>query len=285
MKRPSAGAVLVLLLAPAAQAQNLTTQQSLDLAVKIKTKVNDLAYAQCLASTDESRQSAISLNTAGLIKSLTGSLSLNDRKRVIRGAIDAPAAIRPVMDAHIRDCLQRRTPRIEQDLLTLAQQLQQPIAAAAGVPSVVALHFTYRRQASLDPRRYSENVRLNLHESATVINRNLAPQSEADSSPWFEHVYHPYPSGRVEGTITATPLNSRLTADQPPGRKFVLTGRRPCHARKSNTTISTVSRAARARAHRAPPAGCVRASSRLAYGGGFPPFPGHGRRRHPFAAG
>lgn len=222
MKRPSAGAILVLLLAPAAQAQNLTTQQSIDLAVKIKTKVNDLAYAQCLAGTDESRQSAISLNIAGLIKSLTGSLSLNDRKRVIRGAIDAPAAIRPAMDEHIRDCLQRRTPRIEQDLLNLAQQLQQPTTAAAGMPSVVDLHFTYRRQASLDPRRYSENVRLNLREGATVISRNLAPQSETDGSPWFEHVYHPYPSGRVEGTITATPLNSRLTADQTPRAQICL---------------------------------------------------------------
>ena len=222
MKRSSAGVVLALLLAPAAQAQDLTTEQSIALAVKIKTKVNDLAYAQCLASTDESRQSAISLNIAGLIKSLTGSLSSNDRKRVLRGAIDAPAAIRPTMDEHIRDCLQRHTPQIEQDLLSLAQQLQQPIAAASGVPNVIDLHFTYHRGASLNARRYSDNLRLNLQEGNAYVDENLAPQSAPDGSPWFHHVYFPYPSSRVVGAITAKPLDARLMADQVPKAQICL---------------------------------------------------------------
>lgn len=222
MRAAGAVAGIAALLAFATPAHALTDQQAYALALKVKNDATNVAYQRCLASTEEVRQRGFTFNIAALIEALTGGLSLNERKRVARGAFDLPATVRVTADAHVRACVTNLAPQIEQQLLRSSQAVPPPARAANALPNVIDLRFTYRRSASLDRRRFGDTVRLNLQEGGAVVSENLAPQSAQDGRPFFHHVYYPYPSARVTGVVAPSPLDSRLTADQTPSARFCL---------------------------------------------------------------
>lgn len=192
-------------------------QAELALARQVKAAAVEHAYKICLAGQETVREVNLLTRISTAVRSLLQGLSFSERQRVIRGAIDAPASVRVTADAKVRACLERQTPAIEQNLM---DQLRRGVAASAGsggYPGAIDVTFTYDRNQSLDPRLYSENLRINLAEAGRrPFSMNVASQSRPDGSPYFVYTYFPFPSRRVEGTISAKPVNSRLTADQVP---------------------------------------------------------------------
>lgn len=211
------------LIAADAEAQVLDNNAARQLSLQLRQKAQDLADQRCLAGREISSQNSVSF-LAGLrsfIRAVTGGLTFAGRQRVIRGAIDAPASVRVAADAAIRACLERQTPLIEASLLSEARQASGATVGTGFYPPVIDVRFTYRRNLSLDPAKYSENLRVNFIEGGRVRpSLNIASQSDPAGSPYFFYTYAPFPTQRVEGAIAAKPLDSRLTADQAPRAKI-----------------------------------------------------------------
>jgi hypothetical protein len=208
----------VLLALPAASQTELTRTQAYQLTLKVKNDAVALAERQCLASTEQTRERSIGLigQISGAIRSMFGGVTARDRQRVVRGAIDAPSTVYLAANGQIRDCIARYLPAIEQRLLE-ESRVGAPGAATGGFPGAIDVRFTYRRSDSLDPHRYSDNLRVNLREPGRPpVDANIASQSGQDGSPFFFYTYFPFPKGQVHGTISAKPIDSRLTADQVP---------------------------------------------------------------------
>ena len=213
------GLALTALFAGDASAQSLSTNATYELAIRVRNDAADLAYRRCVAGQETTREASVDFRAKilSLVRTLTGGLAFSDRQRVTRGAIDAPASVRVELDSRIRACLLQLTPVIENQLLVIAREKIASGTGLGGYPPAIEVRFTYRRTASLDPARYHDNLRVSLTEGGRARpSVNVANQSESDGSPFFFYPYVPFPLQRVQGTISAKPLNSRLTADQVP---------------------------------------------------------------------
>ena len=211
-----AALALAALLSTAASAQ-VDAQADLALARKVKSAAVEQAYKICLAGQETVRQVNLLTRISTAVRSLLHGLSFSDRRRVIRGAIDAPGSVRVIADREVRACLERQTPVIEQSFIAQLRRDGSTAAGSGGYPGAIDVLFTYDRNQSLDARLYSENLRINLGEPGRPpFSLNVASQYRPDGSPFFVYTYFPFPSRRVEGTISAKPVNSRLTADQVP---------------------------------------------------------------------
>jgi hypothetical protein len=209
--------VATALVSTAAPAQQAGSQANFELAVKVKKAAADLAYRRCLAGQETIHEVNLLGRISTAVQSMLKGLSFSDRQRVIRGAIDAPASVRLTADRDVRACLERQTPAIEQSLMAELRRDGSTGAGTGGYPGAIDVLFTYNRKESLDPRLYSDNLRINLSEAGRrPFSMNVASQSRPDGSPYFVYTYFPFPSRRVEGTISAKPVNSRLTGDQVP---------------------------------------------------------------------
>jgi hypothetical protein len=214
-------------------AQSMTPAARIALIAKVNETALKEAERMCLVGEDRLRERKVGV-LAGLtaaIKGLFVGLQTSDRQRVSRGALDAPAAVYGQEQTNMRTCMARLAPVRAKALLDAAFSSDAPTAGTDGYPPAIDVRFNYRRTASLDPAAFDNNLRVTLREPGRQPrDTNLASQSDPGGSPYFSYTYYPFPKGQVQGTLSAKPLNSRLTADQAP-RAAICFERAPRSAR------------------------------------------------------
>jgi hypothetical protein len=188
---------------PAALAQSsgadIASRQSDELArrLQVLTQLVELSERTCLSNHTSKESAGISLTLAGIKNSLRSAVGLEWQVKELRGASEQlTGTVAKIENDDIRKCMNEKVA----PAYVLINATIMAADPGAAWPEPIDFRFNFKRVASNDPAKYSENLRVVLLRSARgPMTRRITTQPD---STYQLDIPYPASSELINGTIT-----------------------------------------------------------------------------------
>jgi hypothetical protein len=166
------------------------------------TQLLELSERACLSSHTQAESAGISITLHAILSSVTSGVGIERQVKELRGASEQmTGAVAKLENDEIRKCLNEKlAPAFAQANSSLFPESNP----GATWPEPIDFRFNFTRNASRDPAKYSENLRINLLRSnRSPVTRRITNQFDPGGVPYYQvDISYPTNSELIKGQIT-----------------------------------------------------------------------------------
>ena len=207
------GALAVAASGPAA-AQSVTRQSDVDTQTTFMRTMTDAAVRACLSQETTIETVGLRAQFNNLVSSVESALGLQRKVEAIRGASrEMPHDLQRIENDKIRNCMKIYM----QPAFTAAAERFQAADTSSAWPQPVDLRLRLLRTVSLDRRRFTDTLHVNLRPPRrSPLDLRLVPQDPRGLAYYQYGVPYPAAHDVVRGTIVAETRDDARLSSAPP---------------------------------------------------------------------
>jgi hypothetical protein len=206
---------------PAARAQSpageIARRQADELArnLLMLKQLVELSERACLSSHTQAESAGISITLRTIVNSVTSGVGVERQVKELRGASEQmTGAVAKLENDEIRKCMNEKLA----PAFALINSSFAESDPGAAWPEPIDFRFNFTRNASKDPAKYSENLRVNLlRASRSPVTRRITNQFDPSGVPYYQvDISYPVNSELIKGTITPEIKTTSSLSTEPP---------------------------------------------------------------------